>query len=31
MGGHAHGETLLIFDFLGNLQLEVFEWLYEFA
>ena len=31
MGGFAHGETLLRFDSFGNLQLEVFEWLYEFA
>ena len=31
MGGNAHGTTLLICDSFGNLQLEVFEWLYEFA
>ena len=31
MGWHAHGTTVLICDSFGNLQLEVFEWLFEFV
>ena len=31
MGGDAHGTTLLSIDSFSKLQLEVFEWLFEFA